>query len=434
MRGRTARWWLLVLTAVALALRLAVALAADRSLLGFNDQFLYHHMAEGLARGDGYEIFGQPTLRWPPAYPFLLSILYRVTGPDPTAGFVLNALISTAAVPLTFVIGHRVAGRRAAIAAAAVIAVLPGQWLFSATLLTEPIATLQILIALAIAVWLRPGVAAALALGGLVAVGALTRGEGTLLGLLPVAAWWARAAWRQVLATGAGAAAVALVLVTPWLLRNERVAGERVGLSLNSAETLYAGHNPDADGGATYAPPELLERAADTPFGPERELANAELLRAAARRWALDHPGRELQLIPLRLLHLLEGDGKVVPLWIEAEDTDALGPASGVMRASADVAWYALLAAFAAAAGRSGGRWLRTAWSRAALVLPLGSLLLYGVLLYGNFRYRIPYEPLLVILTAATFLPDGEERGPSHQPDGVNQTATDPRPTPSTTR
>ena len=425
MRGRTDRWWLLVLTTTAVVLRLGVALVADRDSLGFNDQFLYHHMAEGLSRGDGYQVFGEPTLRWPPAYPFLLSLVYRVTGPDPLAGFVLSASLSTAAVPVVFVIGRRVAGRAVAIVSAALVALLPGQWLFGATLLTEPLAALQILAALAVAVLWRPGLRAGAVLGALVAFGALTRGEGTLLVLLPAAAWWSRAAWRQTLATVAGAAVLAAALVTPWILRNERIVGERVGLSLNSAETLYAGHNPQADGGATYAPPEVLADAAAAPFGPERELANAKELRAEARRWALDHPGRELQLVPLRLLHLLDGDGNVVDLWIEAEDNRALGVLSRPLEALADVAWYALLAAFALAAWRSGRRWLREAWSRAALVLPACAVVLYGVLLYGNFRYRIPYEPLLALLTAAALVPAWERW--RAQRDGSNQTATVPR-------
>jgi 4-amino-4-deoxy-L-arabinose transferase-like glycosyltransferase len=424
-RGRTDRWWLLVLTTAALGLRIGVALLADRELLGFNDQFLYHHMAEALERGDGYQIFGEPTLRWPPAYPFLLAVLYRFTGVDATAGFVLSALLSTAAVPIVFLIGRRAAGRSVALVAAAIVALLPGQWLFAATLLTEPLAALQILAVLALAAFWGPGLRSALVLGALVAFGALTRGEGMLLVLLPVAAWWARETWRRAAVCVAGAGLVALALVAPWLARNERVAGERVGISLNSAETLYSGHNPEADGGATYAPPEVLAPAADIPPGPQKELAHAELLRAEARRWALDNPGRELELIPLRLLHLLEGDGNVVTLWIEAGDNGALGALGTPLEVVADVAWYAFLAAFALAAWRSGGRWVREPWARAALVLPALALGLYGVALYGNFRYRVPYEPLLALLTAAALVPAWEQR--RGQGLGSNQTATVPR-------
>lgn len=420
MRGRTDRWWLLVLTAGALAGRLALALATDRDELGFNDQFLYHHMAEGLARGDGYQIFGEPTLRWPPAYPFLLSLVYRAFGTDPGHGLVLNAVLSAASVPLTYLIARRVSSQRAAVGAGAAVALLPGQWLFSATLLTEPLATLQILLVLAVAVLMRPSPAAGLLLGGLVASAALTRGEGPLLLLVAAVAWWSRDAWRQILGALAVASAVTALLVVPWIVRNSRIAGERVGMSLNFAETLYAGHNPDADGGATYADAEVLEPTRSVPPGPERELAQARILSEAAREWALDNPGREMVLIPLRILHLLEGDGNVVSVWIEAGDDDVLGPWEEPLEVAADAAWYGLLAALVVAALRRGRLWLREPWSRAALVLPITALGLYGVVLYGNFRYRIPYEPLLVLLVASAVTPRS-------QPAGSNQTATVPR-------
>lgn len=400
--GRSPRWWLAVVTGGALLLRLAVVALGDRDILGFNDQAMYHDMAASLAGGDGYRLFGEPTLRWPPAYPFLLSLVYRALDADVTYGFVLNALLSTAAVPLTMVVGRACAGLRVAVVAGIVVALLPGQWLFATTLLTEPLATLQVLLVLALAVRWNPGLPAALALAAVVASAALTRGEGPLLLAIPLVVWWAAARWRATLATVAGAAVLAGALVAPWAARNHGLTGEPV-LSLNAGETLYAGHNPDADGGATYAPSEVLAAAADVPLGPERELTNYRLLRTAAREWALANPAREGALVPLRLWHLLEGDGNVVTIWIEA-DTDALSPLSRPLEVLADVAWYLLLGAFAAAAIWRHRGWLRTPWIRGALVLPALAVPLYGIVLYGNFRYRIPTEPLLVLVAAASLL------------------------------
>ena len=48
-----------------------------------------------------------------------------------------------------------------------------------------------------------------------------------------------------------------------------------------------------------------------------------------------------------------------------------------------------------------GGRRRRTCRVFAASLLT--ALFLYGFLYYGNYRYRLPYEPLMV-LVAATFL------------------------------
>lgn len=407
-RPRPARSELRTLAAIAaggLAVRVAFALLVDRTDLGFNDQFLYHHMAEGLARGDGYQIFGEPTLRWPPAFPFLVSLVYRVTGPDPTAALLLNAVLSALAVPLVHWCARPVVGRRAALAAAALVAALPGQWLLAGTVLTEPLAALQILAVVGIAVRYPPSVRAGVVLGLVIGLSALTRGEGALLGVVVLVGWWPRAQWRRLLVPVAVTAGVSLVVIAPWIARNSALAGERTGISLNSAETLYAGHNPEADGGATYASTEVLgSTVADAPMGVERELAKARRLHHLATTWAREHPREEVALIPKRLVHLVAGDGNVVSLWIEASSERVLGGASGPLEVAADVTWYGLLLALVTTLLRR-RQLLRETWARAALALPALSLVLYGVVLYGNFRYRIPYEPVLLLVICAAWLP-----------------------------
>lgn len=385
------------------------ALIADRPDLGFNDQFLYHHMAEGLADGRGYQIFGEPTLRWPPAYPFLLSLVYRVTGADITAALLLNAVVSTLAVVATHWALRPVLTARAALTAAVIVAALPGQWLFTGTVLTEPLSTLQILVVLGLAVRLPPRWPAALALGVAIGAAALTRGEGALLGLVVVAAWLPGRRARDVLAPVALTGLVAVGVLVPWIARNSSVAGERTGLSLNFAETVYSGHNPTADGGATYATTEVLAPAEAAPFGPQRELANAELLQDLALTWAREHPREELALIPKRIVHLMEGDANAVSIWIEGGEEEALGGLRGPLEVAADVTWYGGFAAFVITVVMRRGQ-LRRRWVPAVVVLPLVSLVLYGVLLYGNFRYRIPYQPLLALLGCAAWWPLSEDR------------------------
>lgn len=408
--ARPARSELRALAAIAvagLAVRVAFALFADRSDLGFNDQFFYHHMAEGLARGDGYRIFGETTLRWPPAYPFLISLVYRVTAVDVTGAFLLNAALSALAIPLVHWCARPLVGRRAALAAAALVAVLPGQWLFAGTVLTEPVAAVQILVVVGLVIRHAPGVRVAVALGLMIGFSALTRGEGALLGLVVLVGWWPRLPWRRLVVPVAVAAGVALVVIAPWIARNSALAGERTGLSLNVAETLYAGHNPIANGGATYASREVLLQAADAPPGAARELANAELLQDLAITWAKEHPREEVALIPKKLVHLAEGDANVISIWIEASQDPVLGRARGPLEVLADVTSYAFLAAFAVTLVVR-RRILRETWVRAALVLPALSVVLYGVVLYGNFRYHIPYEPLLLLVLCAAWLPSSE--------------------------
>jgi 4-amino-4-deoxy-L-arabinose transferase-like glycosyltransferase len=396
---------LAALTLAGLALRLALVALADRTGLGFNDQFAYHHMADGLVQGNGYQLFGEPTLRWPPAYPFLVSLVYRATHVDPTMAFLANAVLSTLAIPLVHWCARPHAGRRAALAAAAVVTVLPGQWLFAGTVLTEPLATVQILLVVGLVLRYVPSVPVALLLGLVIGASALTRGEGALLGLVVVVGWGSRLPWRRVVPAVALTAVVSLVVIAPWIARNSALAGEPTGLSLNIAETLYSGHNPEADGGPSYATREVFLEAGPTEFGVDREVAQADLLQERALEWAREHPREEALLVPKKLLHLMEGDGNVVSVWIEGSTDDVLGPARTPLEVAADVTWYVLLGVFVVSlvARRA---LLRERWTWPVLVLPALSLVLYGVVLYGNFRYRVPYEPLLVLFVTTAWLRD----------------------------
>ena len=401
---------LAAVTAAGLVLRLAFVALADRDDLGFNDQFLYHHMADGLSRGDGYQIFGETTLRWPPAYPFLVSLVYRATSVDVTMALLLNAVLSTVGIPLAHWCARSWAGAKGALLAAAGVALLPGQWLFAGTILTEPLAAVQILLVVGLVVRHPPSVRIAVVLGALIGWSALTRGEGALLGLVVVVGWAAKVPWRRIVLPVAVAAGVAVLVLLPWVVRNSRLTGEPTGVSLNVAETLYAGHNPKADGGATYATRDVFLQADPAESGPEREVAQADLLQELALEWAREHPGEELQLIPKRLVHLAEGDGNVVSIWIDASNEDPLGGAEDALIVLADVTWYVLLAAFLGTLVLR-RRHLPRDWVLPVLTLPALSLLLYGVVLYGNFRYRVPYEPLMVLVIAVAWA-RGREASP----------------------
>src|SRR5919198_4591595 len=74
------------LCAGAFVLRLAFVLEVRRRSFVFNDTLFYHSTAQSLAEGRGFRAIGAPTAQWPPAFPFLLSLVYRVTGAHERAG------------------------------------------------------------------------------------------------------------------------------------------------------------------------------------------------------------------------------------------------------------------------------------------------------------------------------------------------------------
>ena len=158
------------------------------------------------------------------------------------------------------------------------------------------------------------------------------------------------------------------------------------------------------------------------PFGYQREIAQSELLQRLAVEWAREHPRQEVALVPKKLLHLAEGDGNVISTWIEGGTGDPLGGARDTLVVMADVSWYLLLAAFLLTLVVR-HRVLREPWIKPVLVLPALSLVLYGVLLYGNFRYRVPYEPLLVLVVAGAWR-RGTSQTATHEPSGTESSTT----------
>src|ERR1700754_1775195 len=87
---RDARW-MLGLGGLALATRLALIVSVPNRPWVLNDTFFYHSVGARLAEGHGYTLLdGSPTAGWPPVWTFMVSLVYRVFGPDQKAGYVLN--------------------------------------------------------------------------------------------------------------------------------------------------------------------------------------------------------------------------------------------------------------------------------------------------------------------------------------------------------
>jgi 4-amino-4-deoxy-L-arabinose transferase-like glycosyltransferase len=407
--------WVGGLTLLALAARVIFVLTIDRPRLPFNDMLFYHSTAGALSEGEGFVSFdGNPTGRWPPAFPFLLSLVYRVTGVEVQAAELLNAGIGAATVPLVYLAAHRAFGRAPAIFAAAAFAVFPGQILYAEAVLAETLYTFVLMGILALLVTLPDRRWAAAALGAAIGVAALSRGEGLLLLAVPPFVWWGTLARRE-LAVRTGMLAVAAVLViAPWTVRNAFALDAFVPISTNSSQTLWSGHNPTANGGPTYARGEIYAELEGLP--QERfEVEQSKLLRREALEYMVSHPWRELTLIPRKLLYLGLGDSRAITAGSSLRERASIGgPVTGGITAVevatpqaailigvvADVAWYSLLALFALALVVLWPYLWRNTLGRAGIALTAISLFLYGFVLYGNFRYRMPLEPVMILLAA----------------------------------
>src|SRR3954453_16664611 len=184
--------WALGLTALALVLRLVFVIAWGRTVtydpastsFAFNDTFFYSWTGAAISMGDGFSFLGHASAHWPPGYSFLLAAVYTVFGADTFHALVANAVIGALTVPLTYWIARRALGRPAAIAAAAGLAVFPGQILMGDVALAETFYAFELVAFLALVMALGRSWRALVVLGIVAGLSALTRGEGLLFPLM----------------------------------------------------------------------------------------------------------------------------------------------------------------------------------------------------------------------------------------------------------
>jgi 4-amino-4-deoxy-L-arabinose transferase-like glycosyltransferase len=326
MTGRP-RLALGLVLAVALVVRVAVVLASP-DYTPVHDSSDYVRHAVSIADGHGYpdSVFtaapSESAFR-PPVYPYLLGAVQFAFGEVETAGRLAGALLGVLAVLLVYLIAVRLWDERTALVAAALAALLPGLFLLSGALNTEPAYLVVELAAVLFALRSRAAggdLRWAAAAGACCGLAALTRSNGLLL-LLPVAVGLMVVRprlSRAGLVAPAVAVAVAALTVAPWAVRNSLTFDRLVGINAQTGFALAGIYNEEAyerDGyRASWTPPEFTDRYA--PLYARRDLDEVELdaeLRSEALEWAYDNPGYVAEATVLNAIRILEL-GKEHPL------------------------------------------------------------------------------------------------------------------------
>jgi 4-amino-4-deoxy-L-arabinose transferase-like glycosyltransferase len=400
VRSSPDRWWILGAFIVALVLRVGFVLLVRRDGFVVNDALIYHQTAESIATGQGFgHSFARPTSQWPPGYSYVLAAVYWVVGVRPLAGELVNALLGALTVVMLYVVARRVFDRTVAIVAALALAVMPGPIMYTDVLIAETLFTFVFMMFFVVMAYSRPTAGWAIAVGVVIGLGALVRGEALTWALVPIVMWWRIVPWRTVALRTATIGIVIVAVLTPWTIRNAQQVGSFVPLATNSSATLWVGHNPDATGAQTYPPPEFYDR-----FGteaPGRELESARYMRREALRYMVNHPVHELQLIPLKILYLNRGDSNALQ-WVNVQpDGTAMSPLTAErVGLVADIAYYVVLTMLLASIIVLGQPLWRHPVMKGVLTSLLTALFLFGFLYYGNYRYRIPYTPLMVLVAS----------------------------------
>ncbi len=297
---------LAVITSGALAWRLLTLVSINRTNPSGGDPFYYHHQANMLADRIGYsepfrwveQGLAVPSAIHPPLLSTWLAVGSTLGARTFLAHKTLTAVLSVAVVLVAALIARRLAGDRAAVIAAVLVAVYPNLWVIDGALWPEGVYTTMVGLAVLAAYrwWERPDLRRAAVLGGAIAVAALARGEALFLFPILVAPLVLRRRGVDLgrrVAAGAVAGIVGLALLVPWTVRNVAAFDQVVALSTNSDEVLYYANCADSYG---------LEETRPVPEGAPAP--SAEFL----GYWSFNCQERERAMAGLPVADAAQGD------------------------------------------------------------------------------------------------------------------------------
>ena len=209
---------------LALGVRLFVAIAWSKEPVW--DGHYYHFGAERIAAGLGYSedvlVRGAPVWKpwahYPVGYSALLGLVYFVFGSGALVGPVFNALIGATVVALVHRVARACLSPLRARVAGAVAALHPGLIVYAALIMTELCAAAFLLGGLLVALRYRGHLKGALIAGALLGIGALVRPVSLLALPLLFLVW--SGGFKVALGRTALAVVAALVVISPWTLRN----------------------------------------------------------------------------------------------------------------------------------------------------------------------------------------------------------------------
>jgi peptidoglycan/LPS O-acetylase OafA/YrhL len=252
-----ARWFLPGLSAItvaAIAVRAVFAVGWTFGKVLPSDATFFHQTAASLVSGRGYAVASYipphkvlPAAAHPPLFSMVLATFDALGFHSVDAQRVVLGVVASLAVFLTGLLGHRVSGPVVGLVAAGLAAVDPLWFQSSAVLMSESIYLVVIAgtLLLALRCLDRANRWSFVFLGGAIGLAALTRSEALLLLLflaVPVVLFAARSG-RQRLALARCLLAGLLVVLLPWLVRNELQMGG-LTLSTDQGVTLAGSYCP----------------------------------------------------------------------------------------------------------------------------------------------------------------------------------------------
>jgi 4-amino-4-deoxy-L-arabinose transferase-like glycosyltransferase len=386
VRGFERRLALIALAGLAVRVLYTVL---NRHYVVQGDALTFHLEGGFVADGEGFHhIFdGEPTAEHPPLHILVIAVIDLLGGNGFLSQKLALCAVGTGTVVLIALAGRLLGGEGLGLLAAAIAAVYPMLWLADGSLMAETTYAFFVTASLlcTLAYRRRRSARLAAALGGLIALAALTRGEGlALLVALVLPLLWRR--WRHLAVAGL----VAIVVLTPWTVRNLTTFDKPFVISTNSA-TVWAGANCHR----TYYTDQIGAWVFSC-FGPRPagrdESDEAAVYRDRGLRYMRDHAARLPLVAAARLGRLWD----VYRPWTQGTFFNGVEGRHPRATHLGLLAYWALLPFALLGALVMGGR-RRGLW---ILVAPIVMVTLVGLATYGTTRFRMAAEPSIVLLAA----------------------------------
>jgi len=410
---RAERWFrvgLVIAAVIGLAVRLAYVWFERRGLPVNGDAYYYHQGANLLADGKGYvEPFLYDAGRTvqaadhPPVYMTYLAVWSKLGLDSPSWHLIASALLGSVTVGLTGIVGRMIGGRRVGVVAALLAALNPNLWAYDGFIVSETAAQLAVVLVLlaTYAWWQQPTRRRAAVLGAVIAFGALSRAELSMLAILllvPLVAFHPALAERKERFRQLGISLLALgVLVAPWSLYNLSrfdkpvllSGGFEITLDSASCDVTYYGEFT-----GYWSTDCVRDALAQSGLPPDTDRA---VLGQIYRKDATSYIGDNLSRVPVVIAARL---GRITGLWNVSQQMQLDNFPEGREVWVAHWAWYWYYALAILSIG--GGAVLRR---RGTPVFPLVVfpviVLLSVTITFATTRYRAIAEPVLVLMAAA---------------------------------
>lgn len=278
----------------------------------YSDSVWYDGAAANLAAHGFYGLDG-PSAWFPPGYPFLLTVIYKVVGHSEIAGKLANVAVGVALTGFTYLLGRLVAGEVVGLVAAVLIAVWPNLIFSTGILSSDLLAAAGFVAAMWLGMRQRRGAPIAgwqaWILGALIGWMVLVRPVSLIL-LAALGLWW----WvdshslRTAIVRLAAPVLVVVVIVGAWSVRNYLAFGQVITIATNGGYNFWQTNHRYADGNDTFWPfVPMDDPEYHTMWYGDEFTRNREGYRYAIA-YLEAHPTHLLAMLPTKLFWLYHTD------------------------------------------------------------------------------------------------------------------------------